>query len=539
MDSSLKKLQEEMTRLVSGFAALEARVASLEGALLPPEAEPVSPEVSQDGLVAPSLADWPRRIAVVSFALGGALVLRVATQQNLLDPTAGTWLGLAYAALLVATPLLPGQFGRRYPLLPYCGALLPMLIVLESVLRFDQLAPGMAAAALHGTALLGAFSAVRARLGRLAGIALATAITASLGLVGRPDAMVWCAYGVLLEVVAAHELVRRRHWTVLRPLVLVPAMLLLGVALLYASQRPAYAGVTPHLVVAVAGTWAVVFAAHLGWLKRQRVATAGWLPVVSVWAVALSMYAAPARVPYAAGALAILVAATALRAAFRGHTAGVAGLVSASSFLAAGAALGLPGRAVVLALWSLLASWFARRLVVAPLAVLAASLVLAATALFLVDAGMVTNRPEMSLEVLPGLLVASLLLTHYVLFRGQPETETVPPASGVLAPVSLLGGVVLCFFLCRLLLGRLAPADAHYQLLQTGLLGLFAAAALLLARWPRSRLPNWVGILGLVLLVLKVVLMDLFTLQGIPLLLSVVTLGAASALASLTLRTRV
>ena len=537
MDSSFEQLRAQLRSLTEAHQALAARVAALESEAGLAPADPESlPEA--ETTASREFADWPRRIAVVSFALGGAMILRVATQQGLLDPTAGTWLGLVYAALLVATPILPGQLGRRYPLLPYCGAVLPTLIVLESVLRFDQLPPALAAAALHGTALLGAVAAVRARLGRLAGIALAAAMAGSLGLIARPEAIPLCAYGVLLEVVAARELVRRRGWSVLRPLVLLPAALFLAAALLYAGKRATYTAVLPHVAGAVLGTWFVALIYHLRMLGKVASPATGWLPFFSLWAVGLGAFLDPQVASWAALGAAVVVAAMALTAARRKCLgSGSIGLAVASAFLLAGATIEAPGRSLLLATWVLLTAYFSRRLTSNGLGILVALLAVAAAVLGSLDASLVVRTPELSLYALGAVVVAAILLAHYFLYRQVGENETVPPANGYLAPISLFGGVVVLYLLGRAVLAPVSSSSEVYHLLQTVLLGLFATLALLLGRVQRVALPAWVGILALVLLVGRVTFMDLFSLQGIPLLCSIVTLGVASGIASITLRT--
>jgi len=465
------------------------------------------------------------------------MILRVATQQGLLDATAGTWFGLVYAALLVASPLLPGKLGRRYPLLPYCGAVLPTLIVLESVLRFDQLSPALAAAALHGTALLGAFTAARARLETLAGIALAAAMAGSLGLIARPEAIPLCAYGVLLEVVASRELVRRRAWSVMRPLVMLPAAFFLAAALLYAGKRETYVAVLPHIATAVLGTWVVVLGYHLRILGKVASPAPGWLPFFSLWAIGLGAFLDPTVTSWAALGTGIGVGVTAMVVVRRGRLgAGAVGLAAASIFLIAGTAIAVPGRSIVLALWVLFAASLARRLTSNLLGILAAILSLGAAFLVSLDAGFVVRDPALSPYAAAAVLVAALLFAHYFRYRPPGEEETKPPANGYVAPISLFGGVVVLYLLGRTLLAPVAPSEEVFHLLQTVLLGLFAILALLLGRVPHVALPAWVGILALLLLIGRVVFMDLFSLQGIPLLLSIVTLGVASGIASMALR---
>jgi hypothetical protein len=538
MDSSDKQLQEELRALQEAHGELVARVVALEEGrgIVPVEAE-VLPEL--ETTAARDLADWPRRIAVVSFALGGAMILRVATQQGLLDATAGTWLGLVYAALLVASPLLPGRLGRRYPLLPYCGAVLPTLIVLESVLRFDQLSPALAAAALHGTALLGAFTAARARLERLAGIALAAAMAGSLGLIARPEAIPLCAYGVLLEVVASRELVRRRAWSVMRPLVMLPAALFLAAALLYAGKREAYAGVLPHVGIAVLGTWVVVLGYHLRILGKVASPAPGWLPFFSLWAIGLGAFLDPLVTSWVALGGAAGVGLVTMVVVRRGRLGtGAVGLAAASIFLVAGAAIAVPGRSLLLALWVLFAASHSRRLTSNLLALLAGLLALGAALFASLDAGLIVRDPALSPYAVVALLVVAALFAHYFRYRPAGEEETRPPANGYVAPISLFAGVVILYLVGRGLLALVVPSEEVYHLSQTVLLGLFAIIALLLGRVARIALPAWVGILALLLLIGRIVFMDLFTLQGIPLLLSIVTLGAASGIASMALRHR-
>lgn len=536
MDSSSKQLQEELRELQRAHQELEARVAALESGEVVIREDP-RPVAEFETTASRELADWPRRIAVVSFALGGAMILRVATQQGLLDATAGTWLGLVYAALLVATPLLPGQLGRRFPLLPYCGAVLPTLIVLESVVRFQQLSPALGAAALHGTALLAAVAAVRARLERLAGIALAAAMAGSLGLIGEPSALPLCAYGALLEVVASRELVRRRGWSVLRPLAMLPAALFIAAALLYAGKRDNYAEVLPHLAGAVLGIWFVVLVYHLRMLGRVASPAPGWLPFFSLWAVGLGAFLDPFIISWVALAGAVGVAVLAMVAVRRHQLRpGAVGLAAASALLLAGAAIAVPGRGLVLAVWVLLTAFFARELVSNLLGALAALLAVAAAVFVTFDAGLAVHEPALSPQLLVAMGVAAILLAHYFLYRSTGEAETSPPTNGYFAPISLIGGVVVLYLLGRIMLVPVATSEEVYHLLQTNLLGLFAILALLLGRSQRIALPPWIGILALVFLVARVTFMDLFVLQGIPLLISIVTLGIASGIASMALR---
>ncbi len=536
MESSMKQLQEELHALQLAHAQLEARVAGLESAeaISPTEAVP-PPELETTATRV--LVDWPRRIAVVSFALGGAMILRVATQQGFLDATAGTWLGLFYAALLVATPLLPGQLGRRFPLLPYCGAVLPTLIVLESVVRFGQLSPALGAAALHGTALLAAVAAVRARLGRLAGIALAAAMAGSVGLIGQPSAMPLCAYGALLEVVASRELVRRRGWSVLRPLVMLPAALFVAAAILYSGRRDGYAEVLPHLAATVLGIWLVVLVYHLRMLGKVASPAPGWLPFFSLWAVGLGAFLNPVMASWLALAAAVGVAVVAMVAVRRHQLRpGAVGLAVASAFLLAGSAIAVPGRSLLFAVCLLVTAFFARQLVSNLLGALAALLAVAAAVFVALDSGLVVSEPALSLQAVGAVVVASILMAHYFKYRAVGEAETSPPANGYSAPISLIGGVVVLYLLGRALLVPVATSEETYHLLQTALLGFFAVLGLLLGRSRQAALPAWVGVLALVFLVARVALMDLFILQGIPLLLSIVTLGIASGIASMALR---
>lgn len=102
------------------------------------------------------------RIATISFALVIALLLRTLTDSKVLAVGAGTFLGLAYAALLMgAGAWLQVRRHRLGPVLPACGALLLFLVIIETHARFAAIPAGLAYALLLATMLLLSLLAVR------------------------------------------------------------------------------------------------------------------------------------------------------------------------------------------------------------------------------------------------------------------------------------------------------------------------------------------------------------------------------------------
>ena len=162
--------QDEIAELRLHLRQLEERVARIEcGAT--PAVQPAATAASPDTGFLPSpltthltVATVFTRVAMLSFVLLGALVLRVLTQQHILGDRFGTLLGFVYAGHLIVLSFLPGrpgQFARATSLFQCCGVLLGDFIALESALRAHTLTRPTAMIWIGGFTVLALLVAVR------------------------------------------------------------------------------------------------------------------------------------------------------------------------------------------------------------------------------------------------------------------------------------------------------------------------------------------------------------------------------------------
>ncbi len=80
------------------------------------------------------------RLATICFLLVIALILRTITDNQIINPRIGSLLGMAYAALLIVTGWrLYEKKSRLAPVFPGCGILLLFSVVLETHARFGSL----------------------------------------------------------------------------------------------------------------------------------------------------------------------------------------------------------------------------------------------------------------------------------------------------------------------------------------------------------------------------------------------------------------
>ncbi|MFH1019785.1 MAG: hypothetical protein V1782_04100 [Pseudomonadota bacterium] len=172
-------IRDELSRLAAEMEQLKSQVRRLEDYLrqstAQPAAAPHPPPAMTTAPVArnttnPTEEFWLwlgqasllPRIAAISFALVIALLLRTLTDSKVLAVGAGTFIGLAYAALLMGTGAwLQVRRHLLGPVLPACGAILMFLVIIETHARFAAIPAGMAYALLLATMLLLCLLAVR------------------------------------------------------------------------------------------------------------------------------------------------------------------------------------------------------------------------------------------------------------------------------------------------------------------------------------------------------------------------------------------
>ncbi len=151
VESRLAALSTEVARLANRVSDLAERCAALESAMATarPAAQEAPPSASSEDrdTLAPfqeeGLWNWISRsallprLAAVCFALVVALVLRVLSDNDILNAQIGSFVGIAYSLGLIASGWwLLGRGSPLGPVLPACGALLLYSVVLEAHGRF-------------------------------------------------------------------------------------------------------------------------------------------------------------------------------------------------------------------------------------------------------------------------------------------------------------------------------------------------------------------------------------------------------------------
>ncbi len=159
IETRLDQLTEQITILTNQLSKQNARLTALENALAgQPGSDGLARDDRYQGLPAESLdqdggahplpalpvaSSWAgsgsflARLAAICFILVIALILRTLTDSGIIGAKAGSMIGTAYAALLIAIGWKLLRSGRRLgPIFPVCGALLMFSLILETHARF-------------------------------------------------------------------------------------------------------------------------------------------------------------------------------------------------------------------------------------------------------------------------------------------------------------------------------------------------------------------------------------------------------------------
>ncbi len=159
IETKLDQLAAQITILTNQLSKQNARLTALENTLAGRQAQaPAAQPAPLDSLrtdavaggqageqvtVIPVTSSWAgsgsflARLAAICFILVIALILRTLTDSGIIGAKAGSMIGTAYAALLIATgwKLLRNRQGLG-PIFPVCGALLMFSLILETHARF-------------------------------------------------------------------------------------------------------------------------------------------------------------------------------------------------------------------------------------------------------------------------------------------------------------------------------------------------------------------------------------------------------------------
>ena len=207
MDSSAPEpaLETRLATIEARTLALEERVAALEGkapetAAEGPEGRMPTPREEVQALF-PSAASVVALVGRACLVLGGAFLIRTATDSGLLPPLAGVGLALLYCVLWAALADRAGRKGQRlwagFQLLTAALIALPMLW--ETTQRYHFLPPAGSAAALLLITLLLVGVAIRQGLAKVAWLVLLSALFTGFILMAATSAITsFCAFFILL-----------------------------------------------------------------------------------------------------------------------------------------------------------------------------------------------------------------------------------------------------------------------------------------------------------------------------------------------------
>lgn len=151
--NSERNQKREFQEILARIKTLEARIEFIYSYFrLPyPDAMIHRAAPPQQALGQEELLRWAGRasllprVATVSFALVAALVLRVITENRLLDVQLGSAMGLVYAGTLLAVGSVAYTRARPvFPTLAVCGVLLMYSVILETHERFGTISSSLA-----------------------------------------------------------------------------------------------------------------------------------------------------------------------------------------------------------------------------------------------------------------------------------------------------------------------------------------------------------------------------------------------------------
>jgi hypothetical protein len=539
-----RQFLEELKRINTVLEDLARRVSRLEGGATRSEA-PAQPVIvakkPEEG--GNAYSRFYVRLAVVCFTLGGALVLRVAAQKGFLGLELGSTLGLVYCALLLGAAYLPlgiRFLARNGGILQYCGAVLAPLIVLETFHEYQALGVLPATAILFAFGSVGALTGALSRRRGLIVVSLAGATAAIVALGITPSGAALRGVGLLGFSALALGIAHKSNWPPLRPLILTPVGLILGLGVLLTARRTELpADTVTAMLLCVLAAWVLVTVNHVLRAKIMGGAEAVWLPLTTLWASGLAMFAHWKPILPVLLGLAVLLLGIAGLLAWQRYDVkeflfGLLTTGGLGTFLSQGS---LEPHGLALALYGLGLLVIGRRMNSNYLYVLSQMLVVGSIA-FLSMRLLEAPVANLIVGLLAGTGLAFLCAAHAWLLggRGLKGDGSKPRRWLVTAPLACT--VVAVFVTLRAAAFDLVGPGQHFDLAQTVLLACLSLLGLTIGQWAGIATLKGLGTLGIGLLGFKVVFFDLFVLDGGPLLGSVLSLGLVFAVASLALRRR-
>ncbi len=493
---------------------------------------------------APSASSLFNGLALVCFSLLGALLLRVATRQELLAPITGTLLGLAYTLFLVIAPAIGARWkslSRYGAWLQYCGMCLSALIVLETFHSGIGMTAAMAAAAALVSGVISIAVAGAMNRGGLANFAALASLVAVAGIGLAPAQMVLRAAAVLLLALAGLAAGHWRRWAAVRTTTLATVGSILGVGVLTTAHRVSFPqDVAASLLVALVLFWLLVAANHALLLHKMRGGEAAGLPAATLWAGGMALYHSPdwsgAAGATATAALwaACLFAAARARKPAAGHN-GLAAAAAIATLLFV-PRLDSSGIGVAVAAACAFCAWVWTGGVL--FRVCALFLAAAATLVALVGGPLITADIEGAGPALVAGIVLTLLLLLFWRLEERYQHDGAPRTSWWSGVILLLCASTSTFGALRAVALTAGIRGGWLRMTESLIIVGLAVSAMLYGGRTSRREIFGLGLAGVGLLLAKVVFRDIFVLSPGQLLLDVVGLGCACLVASRTFRAR-
>jgi hypothetical protein len=572
-NNSVLPLAEQVILLQEKVEKLTARLDRLEGSKEPVPTHLTSqpgPHVSiqlEEGVI-PKVdhgALLPR-IAAVCFLLVIALILRTVTDNEIISHQIGSVLGLTYGAFLIGVGWwLYSRKSRLSPVFPSCGMLLLFSIVYETHSRFESLSSFWAYSILLVTSIIAVILSLRYRAAML--ICLGTLGTAFVGMVINFPYPFFPFLGVILIVAnIASVLANRRQMCLFLRYVTLAFSAIFWLLWSFKLNVPAtcdeptadllyLSWFFPVLFV----FWGVYFAMVVANTMNKELELGfyeGILPTISAVGAFVAGLAVVGRW-YGDGTwlgmTALMFAGIHFLVAWWLAGRNVDGASGSNSFTFAGVCLLAIGLAAavddvvwVLPMWSglayilaiLSAKWRSGGVrVTSYLLQMVACGFGAATGVFSVDA---------NLPLVAGLAALTISIVSLMQYRWSrqhaPDTNHSAYFSwldkkDISAVILLVAGLISGFYFAQLgLYGIVSRLMAeHGAVLQSGRSVFINAGAVLLMVFAlRKRNTEIITVAGVVALLgaVKVFILDLFGIKGVPLVVSVFSFGIVAAVAS-------
>jgi len=273
-DVRLDALARELADLRRRLDRLEAQSGAAGPAAAEPAAAPAAELVAGPDAAGSPFAGGPAGAIALAgrtfVALGGAFLLRAATDAGYVPGAAGAMAGIVYATAWLVAGERAAAAGRRASAAVHglTAVMIAYPLIWETTARFEMLPTVGAAAALVVFLALSLVLACRHALGAVASASVVFAALASLGLLVRTRDLPTFTVALLVVAAAVEGLALRDRWLALR----WPAALALDLgigAVLIVEEREGgvpegYPVLSPEALAVIGLALAAVYLASLG-----------------------------------------------------------------------------------------------------------------------------------------------------------------------------------------------------------------------------------------------------------------------------------